>query len=262
METQWRIELLGGLRACCGERVITRFRTQKTGALLGCLAYHLQRPPPREALVEILWPDEEFDSARHKLSVALSSLRQALEPPGVPDGAVVTTGHFAVGLNPASVTTDVAEFEAALHAAAGGASTEGPAGEETARWLERAVALYQGPLLPGYYEEWIPAEQQRLQQLYLRALGRLTGHFEGAGELDRALEYALRAVSADPLREEAHRDVMRLQLAVGQPSAALGQYRELERILREELAAVPSGATQALALQIEAGREMGKLEIE
>src|SRR5262245_26308447 len=40
MEAPWRIELLGWLRATQGERVVTRFRSQKTGALLAYLAYH------------------------------------------------------------------------------------------------------------------------------------------------------------------------------------------------------------------------------
>ena len=38
MNDHWRIELLGGLRAHCSDRVVARFRTQKTGALLGYLA--------------------------------------------------------------------------------------------------------------------------------------------------------------------------------------------------------------------------------
>jgi len=55
MDVRCRIELLGRLRVKQGEREITRFRTQKTGALLGYLAYHLERTHPREVLMDILW---------------------------------------------------------------------------------------------------------------------------------------------------------------------------------------------------------------
>ena len=34
MEAPWRIELLGGLRARHGERVVARFRTQKAAEML------------------------------------------------------------------------------------------------------------------------------------------------------------------------------------------------------------------------------------
>jgi hypothetical protein len=46
MDAPWRIELLGCLRATRDDRVVTRFQTHKTGALLAYLAYHCQRPIP------------------------------------------------------------------------------------------------------------------------------------------------------------------------------------------------------------------------
>ena len=86
----WHIQLLGGLRAQrSGEGPappLTRFRVQKAGALLAYLAYYIHRPQPREILIELFWPEDDLEVARHKLSVALSFLRQDLEPPGIPDG--------------------------------------------------------------------------------------------------------------------------------------------------------------------------------
>src|SRR5690349_9156539 len=117
MPTEWRIELFGGLRACGREQVVSRFRTEKTAALLAWLALRPGQPQPREVLLYLLWPDDDEPTARHKLSVALSSLRQQLEPPGVPYGAVVIADRLAVGLDAASIATDVTEFEAALASA-------------------------------------------------------------------------------------------------------------------------------------------------
>src|SRR5207244_1405699 len=78
------------------------------------------------------------------------------------------------------------------------------------------------------------------------ALRQLADALEQAGDLGHALEYARRRVSADPLREEAHFELMRLYAAMGQPAATLRQYQELERLLREELGETPSPATRAL----------------
>jgi DNA-binding SARP family transcriptional activator len=44
MDTGWRIELFGGLRAHQGDRVIAHFPTQRAGALLAYLAYYRQHP--------------------------------------------------------------------------------------------------------------------------------------------------------------------------------------------------------------------------
>jgi DNA-binding SARP family transcriptional activator len=249
MESGWRIELFGGLRVTREDRVVTRFRTQKTGSLLAYLACHLRRTHPREVLIELLWPEDDPEVARHKLSVALSSLRHELEPPGVPDGSVLVTERFLVGLNPGTVTTDVAEFESALQSVAQAES----AGERAER-LTGVVDLYHGALLSGYYEDWIVPEQLRLQELYCQALRHLIQHFEQAEDLHRAIAYVQRLVSANVVSEEAHCHLIRLCAAAGQTDQALRHYAELKRILKREFSATPSAATRALVREIESGK--------
>jgi two-component SAPR family response regulator len=88
----WRATLLGDLAAVAqdrSERRVTRFRSQKYGALLAYLAYHRHAPHSREALIALLWPEMEERAGRNDLSVALSSLRNQLEPPGTPPGVVL-----------------------------------------------------------------------------------------------------------------------------------------------------------------------------
>ena len=164
MDVRCRIELLGRLRVTQGNREITRFRTQKTGALLGYLAYYIQSAHPREVLAEVVWPGEVPAAGRNSLSVALSSLRHQLEPPGVDRGAIIQADRFAVQLSPAAVVTDVAEFEAAQRSAA-----EASSDTEQAQFLAEAVELYAGELLPGYYQDWIIPEQRRLADLHYRS---------------------------------------------------------------------------------------------
>jgi DNA-binding SARP family transcriptional activator len=254
----WRIQLLGELRAVRGAQVVTRFRTRKTGELLAYLSCYRRRMHPRELLIDLLWPEHDLDTGRRTLSVALSALRQQLDAPdpetAVPGGdaaasadadSVFVADRFSVGVNPARITTDVAEFEAALQAAAAARD----AGER-ARWLAGAVELYGGALLPGYYADWLFPEQQRLEEIFFQTLRQLIAHHEQTGEFDAALRCALRATTADPLREEAHQEVMRLYASAGQPSAALRHYRDLERLLREQMDATPSDATRALADEI------------
>ena len=97
MDEPWRVELFGGLRAQRGDQILTRFRTQKTALLLAYLAYHRQRTHSRETLIELLWPESEENVGRHKLSVALSSLRGQLEPASAPTGSVLITIALRVG---------------------------------------------------------------------------------------------------------------------------------------------------------------------
>ena len=62
-DRRWRIVMLGGL---CAERngcVVTHFETRKTAALLAFLAFYLDRPHPRETLVERFWPSPPWSLA-------------------------------------------------------------------------------------------------------------------------------------------------------------------------------------------------------
>jgi predicted ATPase/DNA-binding SARP family transcriptional activator/Tfp pilus assembly protein PilF len=244
MKVQWRIQLFGELVAEGDGRVVSRFRSQKTASLLAYLAYY-PRTHGRDLLIELLWPEADVSAGRHNLSNALSWLRGQLEPPGVPTGAVLVTDRLSARLNRDAVTTDTTAFSAALQAATGASN-----GAERARSLTHAVELYRGELLPGYFEPWVLQERQWLAERYFQALGELLTHLEQTGEFERALEFARAGVSADPLREEAHRDLIRLLAAAGQPAAALRQFQELRRILRQELDTTPDTATRDLARQI------------
>src|SRR5579871_4409496 len=113
----WTIQLLGGLTVSSDLRQVTRFRTQKAASLLAFLAFRAAPgipSQPREMLIDLFWPDAKPEVGRHNLSNALSFLRHALEPPGVPPGTVILADRTSVRLNPAAVSVDVVEFESEL----------------------------------------------------------------------------------------------------------------------------------------------------
>ena len=175
MDTLWRIQLLGGLVAGREGGAVRRFRTQKAAALLARLAFCPGRPHPREELIEMLWPEADFESGRNNFKQALASLRRQMEPTGVPPGSVLEADRFSVRLRPESVSTDVAAFEAALKTAA-----RSPGGRREA--LSCALDLWRGDLLPGFYDDWIPGERERLSRKHAWARRQ----FEATEEHDPA----------------------------------------------------------------------------
>ncbi|GBC92553.1 Putative HTH-type transcriptional regulator [bacterium HR15] len=159
--------LLGEFRVEVEGQPIPRFRTRTTALLLAYLLRYPQRHS-REQLLRLFWKGVPKAAARNNLRVTLSSLRQQLEPPGVPKGWVLQSDRHTVGLNPDLVQTDVALFEDALQRA-GHASTD----EERQQLLEYACALYRGDFLAGFEEPWVQTERERLRQLYQEALHQL-----------------------------------------------------------------------------------------
>jgi predicted ATPase/DNA-binding SARP family transcriptional activator len=240
VSAQWRIKLLGDLRVFCSDRVVERFRTRKAAELLAYIACFAARSHSRDGLADLLWPGNDPETGRNRLSNALSSLRRSLALPGGLPGSLFLANPSSVRLNTAVATTDVAGFEADLEAAAR-ASSPG----EKMPWLARAVATYRGELLAGFQASWILAERERLAERYFDALAQCITHLARTGDPGGALEYAQQGLRIDPLREEIHREIIRLYADAGQYEAAHRHYAELERLLQAELNAAPAAATRA-----------------
>ena len=237
---RWRIELLGGLRVRCGARLLAPFGNRKAAALLGYLAA-FPGPHGRESLAETLWPDSDPRAARNRLRVALAALRQNL------DDDILLADRTNLALNGALCDVDVSEFRAALERA-----RNCPIDRRFEHWCA-AFELYRGPLLPGFFESWIPAAEAELEANYVQCVRALMAALRHNGQAQRALEYGRHALSLTPLREELCGDLMELHVQLGQPANAVRLYRELKMQLRAQLQSAPSPALHALHEQLQNG---------
>jgi predicted ATPase/DNA-binding SARP family transcriptional activator len=243
MPEPWTIRLFGALSASHAGITIERFRSRKTGVLLACLSLSPDTIRTREELVELLWPESTLENGQVSLRVALFSLRRLLESQkSTEPGTLLFSDRRVVGLKPDAFTTDVSQFCDAL-ALAGEAEDRSSAFAH----YTRAVDLYQGELLAGYYEDWILTERNRLAGAYIGALERLVRFHAEQENWDEAVEMAWRGIQADPLLESAYCDLMRLYIALKRPGEARAVYDLLARRLRESLGASPGRATRKLA---------------
>ena len=108
------------------------------------------------------------------------------------------------------------------------------------------VHLWHGELLPGWYDDWVVFERERLNQLRLHAMEHTAALLARRSDLDTALQLALEAVRAEPLRETANAVLMTVYLAEGNVSDAIHQYDRFEDLLRRELGLEPSPALRRL----------------
>jgi len=101
-------------------------------------------------------------------------------------------------------------------------------------------SLLGGEVLPDWYDEWVLFERERFRQLRLHALETLCERLAGERRFSRAVDVGLAAVAADPLRESAHRVLIRVHLAEGNAHEALRQFRLCRRLLAQQLGLEPS----------------------
>lgn len=95
-------------------------------------------------------------------------------------------------------------------------------------------------LLPGWYDDWVMLERERLRQRVLHALEALSCHLTAMGRWAEAVEVAMTAVAAEPLRESAQRTLIDAHLAEGNWVEARRTYETYRNLLWNELGVEPA----------------------
>jgi DNA-binding SARP family transcriptional activator len=199
---------------------------QRLLAFLALRASPLLRP----YVAGMLWPDASDTRAAANLRSSLWRLRR-------PRCRLVEATARDLRLAP-QVAVDVHEATAVAHRTL---AVETPDAE-----TEAARELLSHDLLPDWYDDWVVIEQERFRQLRLHALETLCERLTAAGRFGPAAEVGMTAVAGEPLRESAHRILIKLYLAEGNRCEALRQYGVCRRLLRDRLGLAPSGQTQSL----------------
>lgn len=218
--------------------------TRKAIALLALLGVNGE-PFSRDALSTMLWPEYDQTGARAALRRTLSVLNKAVGP------GVMNIERERVGLvKGGPLWLDVQQFEESVQRAAMQEQAGDPGYVET---LAGSIALARGGFMSGFslrdsseFDDWQYFHSERLSRLLARALEQLVAGYSSRGQHETAIGYARQLLALDPLREEAHRQLMLLYARSNQRSTALRQYRECVRVLDEELGVAPLEETTSL----------------
>lgn len=247
--THWRLRLCGGEALVqCGHGQVRL--PDIAWPILGCLAAAKHYRTTRARLTVQLWPEQDEDSARHRLATALWRVRSAVAgalPLIRSEGDVL-----ALDLAP-TLWVDALALERRL-------ATIVSAPDRLAHPVERrrithVLRAYRGEFLADRDQDWIVIQRARLRALHLDALYALAAASARAGSWAEALGHAVRLCEAEPLREDAQRLLMEAHARCGNRALALQQFRQCATILARELGVAPMAETRALAAEI-AGREM------
>src|ERR1700761_7425255 len=233
-----RLNLLGGFRLRAGSDVVPLSHApQRLLALLALNASALRRG----YVAGLLWGDSTEVRANGCLRSALWKLRVA--------------GLQAVAANGDSLALSASGGADRLARAPGPAAAAGRATSlarkvVTGSFGEEASALldpgFSAELLPGWHDEWVAGARERHRQLSLHALEMLCEHLTGAGSYGAAVLAGLAAVDREPLRESAHRALIKVYLAEGNAVEAIRRYRQYETIAARDLGIGPSALMRSL----------------
>jgi DNA-binding SARP family transcriptional activator len=208
--------------------------------LFAYLVLNRDRDCGRAELIDVLWPEHPPAAADTALSALLSKLRRAL-------GEGTLAGRSELRLVPAGpVAVDVEEAEAATaRAEAAIDAHDWTAAAEQAR---AALAVDLQTFLPDCEGLWVAEKRRDLEAVRVRAFEALAaaGLRQGGRELGAAEQAARAAIALAPFRESAHRLLMEIHEAAGNPAEALRAFEELRTLLRDELGTSPGAAALAV----------------
>jgi len=238
--------LFGKLSLHCNGHVLTGFDARKIQQLFCYLLLHRDHPQPREVLATVLWGDNSTEQSKKHLRQTLWQLQTALDRRHEHlNGTLLRVDADWVDLHSgADLWLDVAVFEEAFTPVQDiqGCDLD----PNKAQLLERAVQLYNGDLLEGWYEDWCLFERERLQNMFLSMLDKLMGYCEVTKQYETGIGHGTRILFFDRAREHTHRQLMRLQYLAGNRTAALRQYGRCCAALNEELGVKPAKVTESL----------------
>jgi DNA-binding SARP family transcriptional activator len=223
-ENHLRLRLLDGFRLeDAGRGVLVPRAEQRLVALLG-----VRGSCSRTELAGLLWPDVAEGHAQASLRTALWRLRET-------SAALVKREPDTLAIGP-QVAVDVSIFVAAAREALGPTSAVPAA----------ALLIGAGALLPGWYDDWVLFERERLRQLQMHALEALSVRLCAARRYSEAIEAALNAMRLEPLRETATRALIAVHLAEHNVVEAARRYQIFRDVLARELGIEPSPALRHL----------------
>ena len=203
-----------------GEAVHLPMSAQRVLAFLAIRSH----PMLRLHVAGSLWLDSPEERGFANLRSALWRIHRS--------GLVVVDSSRGALRLAAGVRVDLHEATVLAHRLIGSVPMGASGGAE---WLPLAREV-----LPDWDDDWALVEREHFRNLSLQALESLCEHLTAQGALRQALEVGLAAFAREPLRESAHRLLVRIYLADGNPFDAIRQFRLYRDLVRSRLGIEPS----------------------
>ncbi len=214
-------------------------------ALLAYLVINRGSAHRREKLAGLLWPDTSEANARRNLRQELWRLRKALTSEDLRADELSIAFHLS-----SADWLDVSILETASVQSA------------SANDLIGALSVYHGELLPGFYDEWVPLERERLQAVFEQQMQRLLERLVEERRWAEVLAWGERWIALGQSPEPAYRALMIAHAALGDIAKVAAVFERCVEALRNDLGVEPSEQTQALYKRLRRGEQASSVPAE
>ena len=104
---------------------------------------------------------------------------------------------------------------------------------DTEAVADQAWDWFSKELLPGWYDDWVIIQRDRLEQLQIHFLEALVHRLRERGDFARAIDQAMRLVAIDPFRERSQLALIQALIDEGSWGRAQRQADQYGRLLED-----------------------------
>lgn len=230
------ITLMGQFKLTAGNRSIppSQWKSSKALTILKYLAANrAQGFIPREALIEMLWPDEDLKKTGTRFNAAMSALRKTLEPdlsPKAPSAYVERKKDMYRLYADSRIIIDTEHFSDLIALARKHQADPSRALEI---YLE-AQSLCQGLFLEeDRYEDWCIRKRESFTAGCLSVLKEIVSIYEARSDLANAIHYAGKILEIEPFDENTFKNLMLFHAGAGNPANVRKTYAAYEEMAHQ-----------------------------
>jgi WD40 repeat protein/serine/threonine protein kinase/DNA-binding SARP family transcriptional activator len=233
-----QVRLLGTYEVFLKDRPID-LSSRPAQSLLAYLLLNPNQPVRREKLAGLIWPDSTESNARSSLRHALWRVRKSLDSDG---DAYLHADDLTISLQlQKDDWVDVNILEPHIQ---DDISTDA---------LIEIVSVYGGELLPGFYEDWVFAERERLKTVFEGKMDLLLDRLVAESRWEEAVRWGERWISLGFTPEHAYRAMMIAHAGLGDIGKAAAVYERCVLALESDLGVQPSRQTREIYQGLMAG---------
>jgi DNA-binding SARP family transcriptional activator len=217
-----KIHLLGQFKLLAGDQEI-ELPSRPAQSLFAYLVLNAGVTHRREKLASLIWPEANKNNARSYLRQALWRMRKALENGSLNWSDYLHITDIDVSFNDQSdYWLDADQLLAA-------------AKSDSVDEMIQGLDLYRGELLPGFYEEWVILERERMQSAYHQKTNLLLDNLVQNAQWDEALKWAEQWIRLGYSPEPAFRALMLAYAGLGDQTMVSATYQRCREALDREL---------------------------
>ncbi len=227
-----QVDVLGTFEVRAIDGSTPKWTSRKARTLLKILVSRRGVPVAREVVADLLWPGEAPDAVANRMSVALTTVRRALDPSrSLSVSDLVQSEAGALRLVFDAVDVDVEAFLGSSRTALAAARRGDP---EADALLQGAMALYGGEALPDEpYEPWADELRSTVTVSYLEVLRAVASRAVASGDPLAASDAFRRLLEVDPFDEPAHLGLVTTLSKLGAHGQAQAAHRRYSSSMAE-----------------------------